>query len=485
MKNKLLNLKNLYLTLSITKKAVIWFTVSTIIQNAILFLTSPIYTRILSAEEYGIFSVYQSWQQIIIILSVVALDRCMTVGLIKYPNFKEEFLSSIQTLMTVTVLIFTLITYIFKDFFINITGLPFFIIITCIITALFNTSFANWCWLQRYKYNYKKLTVITLLTTLLSQVIATILILCIPTDNKAHLLIVSIALTKIVIYTIIYVSVIYKGKTGINIKYWKFALLYSVPLIPHAFSQIILNSSDRIMIDFFCTKEEVAYYGIVYSIAMVLNVIVISINSAIQPWFFQKIKEKDFTNIKIKTNNLLILISVLSILISLVAPEIIFIMAPSQYSDSIIIFPALIASMYFYAMYLCFANFESYYEKPFYFSIATSIGAVINIILNIILIPKIGYFIAGYTTLVCYIIFAIMHYVFMKKVCKEKINSLKVFDTKFILSLSIKLLFCIAFISILYKYNFIRYLIILTLFFLALLKRKKIIIYLKNFQKKL
>ena len=73
-----------YASLSPTKKSVLWYTAATIIQNGIMFLATPIYTRILTESEYGIFSVYQAWQQIVSIVSVIAADRCVTIGFMKF-----------------------------------------------------------------------------------------------------------------------------------------------------------------------------------------------------------------------------------------------------------------------------------------------------------------------------------------------------------------------------------------------------------------
>ena len=80
MKKILLALKNM----PIGVKASFWFTVSSFLQKGISFLATPIYTRILTEAEYGGFSVYQAWQQIISIVSVIAADRCVTIGFMKF-----------------------------------------------------------------------------------------------------------------------------------------------------------------------------------------------------------------------------------------------------------------------------------------------------------------------------------------------------------------------------------------------------------------
>ena len=47
-----------YKGLEIPAKATIWFTISNILQKGILFLAVPIYTRLMTTSEYGIYSVF-------------------------------------------------------------------------------------------------------------------------------------------------------------------------------------------------------------------------------------------------------------------------------------------------------------------------------------------------------------------------------------------------------------------------------------------
>lgn len=474
MSKLLLFSKKYYNSLSPTKKTILWFTFATIIQNAILFLVTPLYTRLLSDTEYGIFSVYQSWQQIVSIVAVIALDRCITVGFMKFEKHRSEFLSSVQALMTVCVAIFTGLICIFPQAATNITNLPVYVVIITGLVALANNSLANWNWLQRYNYNYIKLTTVTIATTILTQLTAILAIIFIPSDNKGILFIMAMAVARLLIHGLIYISVFIKGKTFYKKEYWHFASKYSIAVVPHALAQIILNSSDRIMIEKLCGFADAAFYGVTYSAAMILNVIVNAISTSVQPWFFHKIKEGDFNSIREQTNKLLLLSAGLSLGVSLFAPEILAILAPESYSAALWVFPSIAASIFFNSAYLYFCNFESYYEKPLYFSIATTTGAVVNIILNLLLIPIFGFAIAGVTTLICYMLFAVMHYLFAKKICREKNGNIKPFDTKYIISLSIVVLLATAGITFLYHFPIIRYATILLAAILVVFNHKNI-----------
>lgn len=474
------DMRNAYASLSVMKKSVIWYTLATIIQNGILFLVTPVYTRLLTDSQYGVFSVYQSWQQIFSIIAILSLDRCITVGFMKFQEQRQEFLSSVQALMTLLVMGFAILVCMCSNMFEQMIGLPVYIIITMLIVALMNNTLANWSWFQRYSYSYKKLTFVTIFSTAFMQIVAVLAILFLPFDNKGEVLVMSMSAARLLLYGVIYISVFIRGKIIYKKEYWKFALSYSIAVVPHALAQIILNSSDRIMIDKMCGREDAAYYGVTYTAAMVLNIILTSVSAAIQPWFFEKIQQKDFHSIRKQTNTLLLLSACLSVGVSLFAPEILSIMAPASYRAALWVFPSVAASVFFNSMYLYFANFESYYEKPFYFSIATTTGAVVNIGLNYLLIPKFGFVIAGYTTLACYILFAAMHYMFMRRVCIEKLEGVKVFDMKYIIRLSVIVIILSLGVTVLYSCLIVRYLLMGVTIIFIIIKRDFIIGKLKN-----
>ena len=66
-------------------KASIWFTVCSIIQKGIQLITVPFFTRILTAEQYGQYSLYQSWLSIISIFATLNLSSgVFNNGMLKY-----------------------------------------------------------------------------------------------------------------------------------------------------------------------------------------------------------------------------------------------------------------------------------------------------------------------------------------------------------------------------------------------------------------
>jgi len=59
--------KKIYNKMSIASKAALWFTICGFVQKGISFITVPIFTRLLTTEQYGVVSIFYSWESIFII----------------------------------------------------------------------------------------------------------------------------------------------------------------------------------------------------------------------------------------------------------------------------------------------------------------------------------------------------------------------------------------------------------------------------------
>ena len=218
-------------------------------------------------------------------------------------------------------------------------------------------------------------------------------------EQKGIARILSVAILNILLGFFFYIYNFAKGKCFYNKEYWKFALLFNIPLIPHYLSMVVLSQADRIMIEKMFGTDKVAIYSVAYSVSMIMNIIITSINSSYVPWTYQKVENAEYKDLKKMSNILLALVGIISLVPTLMAPEIIAIMAPSNYSEAIWAIPPIALSVFFIFLYSLFANIEFYFEESYFVTIASIMGAILNIILNAIFMPIGGYLAAGYTTL--------------------------------------------------------------------------------------
>ena len=125
--------------------------------------------------------------------------------------------------------------------------------------------------------------------------------------------------------------------------------------------------------------------------------------------------------------------------------------------------------------YDLFAKFAFYYEKTGFIMTASVMGAALNVVLNYYFIQKYWFVAAGYTTLVCFILYAFGHYVFMRKVCREFCDQRYPYDTKVIVMIAVPFLFTGFLLLLTYSHPVLRYSIFAAALVSCMVCRKKIL----------
>lgn len=453
------------------------FLMCSFLQRGISVITTPIFTRLLSTQEYGQYSVFQSWLDVItVFVSLKLYAGVFLQGIVKKVN-KYKFASSMQGLSTVLIICWGLVYVMFNHFFNEIFSLTT-VQMLAMLSMIWTTGIFNyWSVEQRMDNNYGKLVAVTLLVSFAKPVVGIFLIFV--SKDKVTSRIIGLAVVELVVYMGLFIEDMRKGKCFFDRQIWKYALAFNIPLIPHYLSMAVLNSSDRIMIKYYQGESEAGIYNLAYSLALLMTVFNNALLQTMEPWLYKKINQKEVNDIAGVSYMTLLLVAVVNIVLIAVAPEVVRVCAPPEYAEAVKVIPSVSMSVYFMYSYSLFASFEFYYEKTRHITVATLTEAVFNIVLNSIFIPKFGYCAAGYTTLLCYILFAVMHYISMSRICKDKMPERKVFDSKIILGITMLFIGISIVFMISYKNSIIRYGIFLLLFVLVYVNKRNIIHILK------
>lgn len=454
-------------------KASLWFTVCNIFQKAVQFLVVPIYTRTMSVEQYGQYSVYLSWHEIISIFATLNMWNYLINNVMaKYPKTKEKVLSAIQGLSTTITIAFFIIYMLVKMPWQRATGLSPMIMAILFVELLVYPSYGYYIGQKRYEYEYKPIVVLTVAQTILVPIISVPLILF--AAEKGIAAIVGRSLTLAIIYLIPAFLIWKKGKVFFHKEYWKYALNYNLPLIPHFLSMVVLQQSDRIMIEQICGEEQAGIYALAYQAASVVQVVNSAVVVSYIPYTYQKIQIKEFKDIAKYGYMLLGLLIGLNLALIMVAPEAIMILGTEEYQRAIYIIPPVAISSVFIFMFNMFANFEYYFEETRFVPLASAGAGICNIVLNAIFIPQYGMYAAGYTTLFCYILFSFGHYGFMKLICRKHLSGVNVFHGKILIVIGGVAVVSGLMITLVYDYWWIRYGLLLIGLLWATLERKKL-----------
>lgn len=453
----LCTVKNKYNNLSIQTKAALWFAICNAVSKASVLLCTPIYTRILSSEQYGEYAIWHSWNGVISAFTTLNLfNSSYAAGITRYENEKEKYTASMIGLTTILS---------FLSFFIYTcvkTNINFQskYVYALILEILFTAYFNFWTAYTRYYYEYIRLLYMVLFHTVCMTLGTTILPMLVLQQYRLDVRIFSEVFVWGVTGMSCLVMILQKSQGLFNRIYWQFALRQNIPLIPHYLSATILNQVDRIMIGWYCGKSKTAYYNLAYTISLMILVVTNAIKSSVEPHIYQVIKKgKDAIKLSNKINQVFIIVIYFCSISIAIAPEIIKIFAPPDYYEAIYVIPPLTTSVFYIFAYNIFSCIEFYYGKTKTIMLISCAGALVNVGLNIALIPRYGYYFAGYTTLFSYILFTLGHLRISWKVAKDKgLEGIYNIKQLFIL-FGIALVIMLIYIGV-YDYMLFRYMIL-------------------------
>ena len=469
------NLFSKYRASSITFKATVWYTICNILQKLSAFLLIPFLTRMLSTDDYGIYTVFLSWLDIFEIFATMRMySNGYMAGIVKNDCDQDRYTCSIQFSSIVTTTIVLAVYHIFSKNISALVQVDSHYLYLMFLSYYATSSIGIWSARQRVNNRYKAMTTVTLCYGILAPLFSIIAAAISPNKLNAAIYV------RIIVQCLVALPFLLQNLLGKSKKviwsYCKEAIKYNIPLVPYYLSMVLLNSSDRIMIQRMVGESEAAIYGVAYSLSMAIFVFSGAINLALQPWMFKELKTNTNKDRTKPVNIGLAFITILNLTLLIIAPELILVVASQKYCAAIWTMPPIITSLIIMFIYQQLLNIHFFFGKTKVVFAASIIAASLNIILNMLCINWFGYIAAGYTTLVSYSVIAILYYFTMKKTCADNgVEYKNYFSMKFIIADCSGYAILTIIISLLYPYPIIRYILVCVGLLSSFLNRKKII----------
>lgn len=391
-----------------------------VILNGINFFTIPIFTRILGTDNYGLYTIYSTWVNTFSIL--ISLQVMGTVGVANVRISKNEiksYYSSIITLVWISFAFWFALVLMAMPMFSRVLGISSNMVFLMLFHAL-GMAFVNFATMR---YTYEKRSQFTFMISIFVAIVGAILsiVLIQHTINselyygRAY----GAAIPYIVIGIVLAAVYMRQGKVLYSKKYWKFCLPICLPVVFHALSQVVLAQADKVMLQNMMNDSIVGIYSFTYTFAHVMNIIYNSFNNTWVPFYYDDIKEKRMDSIYRRTKNYITVFTLLSMGFMLLAPDVIKLFAGEDYWLGISLVPIFVVANYMMFLYSFPVNYEFYHKKTIHIASGTSGAAVINCVLNYLLIPVMGMAGAAYATLIAYVLLWIFHHMISKYVIKE------------------------------------------------------------------
>ena len=205
-----------------------------------------------------------------------------------------------------------------------------------------------------------------------------------------------------------------------NIHYIKGALLFGIPLIPHAIGGWAINMIDRVLLTHMVDVESTGVYVVGYQIGMIILLITSSFNLAWAPFLFEKLKQSESNpTIKLRLVKLTyiynVLIFIVAIILGLIAPWILSFFVGKNFTSAAQYIIWIAVGYAFYGMYLMVANYIFYAKKTHILAEVTFLCAIFNVFSTYILIKYNGVIGAAQATLITFFAFYILVWILSAK----------------------------------------------------------------------
>ncbi len=393
-------------------------------------------------------------------------------GMMRYKDDREGYTTSVMGLVLAMGAFWLLLGTVFSEQASVLTGMPLVLVALMFCETVSKAIYEIWTSRMRFDFEYKKLVAVSVLQTVLVPAVGVAFV--VMASDKVLARVLGFVVVESVFGILLAGAMLKKSRRIFCAKYWKYTLLFNIPLLPHYLSQVLLSSADRIIIGDMCSPADAGIYSIAYSAGMVMMLLVSSLNATVNPWLYRKMDAKEYDRVNKIGVAILVMLAAAILIMDGFAPTIVAILAPGEYSDAMYLVPVVAASVFFIYLYLFCSNIEFFYERTSVAMVASVIAAVLNVVLNLIFIPRFGYAAAGYVTLACYVVLGVTHFLFAQRVAIERAGR-PILNGRFIGLLSVGMLIASIAFSAIYPYPIARYLVTLAIVVVGVWKRKVII----------
>lgn len=475
MKDSLLKLKN-----KKTIRASIAYTIGGYLLKGLGFITVPIFARILSTSDFGIYNTFLSYEAILYLFISYALhvsikNARFDMGVDKL----DEYISNISILPLFTAIILIVVVNVFSASLQTVFGLDRLTLNLLVVYSYCSGLIILYQNRLVVEYEYKRYLQITYFNALTNIGLSAFLVCYVFNEQKYMGRIIGTVVPAILVTIVILHSFYKKNAPRINKDHLTYGLRLSVPIIPHGLGQIVLLSFDRIMITNLIGAAESGVYSFSYTIFTMLQVTATALFSVFDPWAYEKLKENKIGELRKISSLFFCFLSLASIAVIVIAPDVIILLGSQKYADAIYTtIPVMVGGLFSLA-YGIPAIVEYYHKKTIYISIGTIGAAVVNVVLNYIFIPKFGYVAAAYTTLFSYAMYYLFHSIISYRIARFTIIPI------YVLIVGYGMVFvcaCITFLTL--NHPMVRYLVLLIAIMIALgiiyLKRTSLLSMIKD-----
>lgn len=409
---------------------------ATVLPRALAIFLVPLYVTVLGKEQYGIYAALMAF----LILGNVALSYGMETAFFRFINKdaskKELVQSTALTSLTATTLLFLVISLSFVDPISNLLQFKAeYVLYGFLILGLDALAVLPFVW---YRANERPMryAVIKILNVCINLGFNLFFFLILPNwainntgsfwsgvyseeNIVAFVFIANIIASAItlVILLPIYFKIGFKFSTVI----WKSMLKYAFPVLIAGIAFSINEAFDKILLKYLLPADiadsEVGVYAACYKLGVFMTLFATAFRLGVEPFFFNHSSHKNAKQTYATITKYFTLLGSLILLFVVVYLDLFkrILIPESKFWEAMVIVPIILLANLCLGIYHNLSVWYKVTDRTKYGAIISTIGAVLTIVLNVILIPIMSYKGSALATLTAYGSMMVLSYLLGQK----------------------------------------------------------------------
>ena len=227
---------------------------------------------------------------------------------------------------------------------------------------------------------------------------------------------------------VLFLPVLRRFKLGIDKGLLKKMLTYSIPIMIAGLAYATNENLDKLLIGRLLDKETMGVYAAVYKIGVLMSLYVTAFRLGAEPYFFSQHKAD---NAKEQYAHILLWFTILGAVFMVAVMTFLdvivhLLIGQTVYLKALNIVPVILTAYLLFGIYNNLSVWYKLTDRTRYAMFLSITGAVITIVFNIVMIPKIGYMASAWATLAAYGTMSILSYFLGRKYYKVPYESFKI-----------------------------------------------------------
>lgn len=393
--------------------------VSNIALKAINFILLPLYTHYLTPALLGVTDTIVNFTALFFSLLVLALDSAF--GAFYYDEDSQLYQDKVFNTVWVILLCTSGLSFLVMAFSPALSVLLFgessYALAICLSLAavalnVWHVPFALRARLQNRMALFGLVSIVSSLCMILSNVLLL---------SVFHLGYYAMILSTLVSHAVQILLYVILSGPPISIRLFDGKLLcsmlrYSIPLLPITLANWVITLSDRYIL-LFCgySEADVGLYGVAARFVNILSVLTSAVFAAYPAFAYQSRRDDESRLFPKVLNVFFLLLSGVCFFIAMFGREIIALMTTPGYHPAYRLLPELMFAQLAYGLSVLVGYGIAFAKKSVFSALSMWIGAIINVVTNLMFIPRFGLTAAVITTLISYCVMLVFNYVFAQR----------------------------------------------------------------------